>query len=214
MLDSYPDKNDWKHIRFNNEVHFDWGPQHTLRIIRKLGEQYCQDCIQHEDKPNPHDEKQFHCWAAIDYQFKSSIQFYDIPTNTNEKMIQQAYIDQIFEPMVKPWLDAGHDFVLEEDNDSGHGTGPKNIVRTWKKDHKLKSYFNCASSPDLAPIENCWQPPKQHLKKYPHWDDTMTRGLILEGWDSGSQKFIDRQVLSMPERLQAVIDGEGKMTGY
>jgi hypothetical protein len=44
-------------------------------------------------------------------------------------------------------------FVLEEDGDSGHGTGPKNIVRTWKQENKLNYYFNCASSPDLFPIE-------------------------------------------------------------
>jgi hypothetical protein len=45
-------------------------------------------------------------------------------------MSQKAYIDQILEPVVKPWLDAGEHFVLEEDGDSGHGLGKNNIVQT------------------------------------------------------------------------------------
>lgn len=48
-------------------------------------------------------------------------------------MSQQAYIDQILEPIVKPWIDK-QDFVIEEDGDSGHGPGKSNIVRTWKQE--------------------------------------------------------------------------------
>lgn len=59
-----------------------------------------------------------------------------------------------------------------------------------------------------------WQISKQELRKYPHWDDYTTRGLILEGWSHVSQEYINERVSTMPERLQAVIDGEGKMTGY
>ncbi|KAI9668715.1 MAG: hypothetical protein M1829_005255 [Trizodia sp. TS-e1964] len=96
-------------------------------------------------------------------------------------MSQQGYIDQILEPIVKPWIQSGADFVLEEDGDSGHGPGKSNIVKTWKENNKLEHYFNCSSSPDLSPIENCWLPPKQHVWKFPHWDDATTKELIYEG---------------------------------
>ena len=102
-----------------------------------------------------------------------------------------VYIDQILEPIVKPWLLAKQDFVLEEDRDASHGTGKSNIVRTWKKDNGLEYFFNCAGSPDLSPIENCWQALKQMLKKYPHWDDATTKGLVYEGWEHVTQKFIN-----------------------
>ena len=92
--------------------------------------------------------------------------------------------------------------------------GEKNIVRTWKQENKLKYYFNCASSPDLSPTENMWQVPKQELRKYPHWDDHTTKGLIYEGWSHVSQEYINEKVSTMPERLKAVIEGEGRMTGY
>jgi hypothetical protein len=39
-------------------------------------------------------------------------------------------IHQILEPVVRPWLDAGEQFVLEEGGDSGHGTSPHGLGRS------------------------------------------------------------------------------------
>jgi hypothetical protein len=64
----------------------------------------------------------------VGHGFKSDIHFYQMPGNLNGKISQRVYIDQILKPIVKPWLN--HDFVLEEDGDSGHGPGKSNIVRT------------------------------------------------------------------------------------
>ena len=50
-------------------------------------------------------------------------------------MTHQVYIDSVLEAAIKPWLDQSDDFVLEEDGDSGHGTGKtRNIVKKWKVD--------------------------------------------------------------------------------
>lgn len=155
MLERYSVWQDCIPVRFNDNVHFGYGPQGRVYIIRKPGTRYCPEHIQHADPPMDKDKKRFHCWAAVEYDFKSDITFYDVPGNTNDKMTQQVYIDQILEPVVKPWIESGQHFVLEEDGDSGHGPGKSNIVRTWKEQHGLKHYFNCASSPDLSPIENC-----------------------------------------------------------
>lgn len=104
------------------------------------------------------------------YDFKSDLTFHDVPGNTNGKMSPQMYVNQILEPVVKPWLLQKQDFILEEDGDSGHGIAKnRNIVRQWKVENNLEYFFNCASSPDISAFENCWQPPKQHLKKFPHW---------------------------------------------
>jgi hypothetical protein len=118
---------------------------------------------------------------------------------------------------VKPWLQRGDDFVLKENNDSSHGGGASkrgNIGQTWKKNNNLEHYFNCAHPPDLAPIENCWRPPKQFMARFPHWDEFKTRKLAIEGWQKVSQRFINKQVDSMPCRLHDCIDLEGQMTGW
>lgn len=215
MLERYPRPEDWLKVRFGDEAHFGYGPQHKLRIIRRVGERYRPDAIQRIKLPAPKDEKRLHCWAAVGYDFKSAITFYDVPTNSNGKMSKRVYIDQILEPVVKPWIATGQDFVLEEDGDSGHGTGKQDdIVKAWKTRHCLKHYFNAAASPDLSPIENCWQPTKQHLKKYPHWDESTTKQLILDGWDTVTQSFINERILSMPSRLQDVINSNGQLCGH
>jgi len=222
-IQRYSKLEDWFSIRFSDECHFGFGPQGKLRIIRKPGERYCQDCIQEGD---PHgeaqvkDQKRQHTWAAIGHNFKSDLVYYTVPGNTNGKMSHQVYIDSILEPIVKPWIQdvkRGRidPFILEEDGDSGHGGGKiQNPVRRWKAENGLKHYFNVPSSPDLAPIENCWQAPKQNLRKIPHWDDDTTRAIINEGWEHVSIPFINERVSTMPQRLQAVIDGGGAMTGF
>ena len=115
-------------------------------------------------------------------------------------MSLKVYRDQILEPVVKPWLLEGQDFVLEEDGDSGHGKAQNwNIIRVWEEENNLEYFFNCDSSLDLSPIENLWLPPKQHLAKYPHWDDNTTKELILEGWAKVSQEFINERCRSIPK---------------
>jgi hypothetical protein len=36
----------------------------------------------------------------------------------------------------------------------------------------------------------------------------------VEGWSHLSQSFIDEKMAEMPDRLKAVIDEDGQMTGY
>ncbi|KAF2183648.1 hypothetical protein K469DRAFT_710450 [Zopfia rhizophila CBS 207.26] len=183
---------DWHIVRFSDEVH--WAIDEKTEGEKKI--------------------KRIHAWAAVGWDFKSPLTFYNIASNTNGKMTQRAYIDQILEPIVKSWIESHQCFILEEDGDSGHGPGKSNIVRTWKKENGLQYYFNCYSSPDLSVIENCWQPPKQYVKKFPHWDEQDTRELAIEGWEKVNQKFINASVNSMPQRLKDVIEMDRQMTGH
>ncbi|KAK6363297.1 hypothetical protein TWF730_011363 [Orbilia blumenaviensis] len=213
MLEKYPNSEDWRRVRFSDETHFGFGPEDRVYIWRKDGERYQPKCIQHKRNSKDKDYHRLHAWAAIGYNFKSELVFYTT-ANSNGKMSQAVYIDAILEPIVKPWLEAGQDFVLEEDNDSGHGTGKDSTARRWKNNNGLVSYFNCSQSPDLSPIENAWQSPKSYTRRHPHWDEDSTKALACEGWDSLNQDTINRWIDSIPERLQAVINAGGKMTAY
>jgi len=89
---------------------------------------------------------------------------YDIPSNSNSKMIQKVYLDAILKPVVKPWLDQGAHFILEEDGDSWHGPLGQNIGKKWKQKHGLRHFFNCPGSPDMSPIEKAWKVPGMAIK--------------------------------------------------
>ena len=40
------------------------------------------------------------------------------------------------------------------------------------------------------------------------------RAIVNDAWEGISQRFINERVHTMPARLQAIIDGDGAMTGY
>ncbi|KAK4122584.1 hypothetical protein N657DRAFT_664494 [Parathielavia appendiculata] len=195
MLERYPDPADWRHIRFSDECHFGWGPQGK------------------KEMPAEKDMKRIHCWAAVGYDFKSSLTWYDVPGNSNGKMSMQVYRDHILEPVVGGWLREGQSFVLEEDNDSGHGTSKSNIVRTWKKTNGLDYFFNCASSPDFSPIEKAWQGSKEYVKKRPCWEDDVVKELAEEGWAAVKQETINGWVDEIPQIFKECSELEGGMTG-
>jgi len=72
-----------------------------------------------------------------------------------------------------------------------------------------------AGLPDLSPSKNSWQPTKAYIRKFQHWEIDETQQLAKEGWyEYLKQEDINKWCDSMPERLQAVIDAGGKMTGY
>ena len=158
----------WHCVRYSDEVHFRYSLQGKLYIICKLVEQYYPDCIKEDKESNKKDKKHHQCWAVVGYNLKLDIHFYEIPGNINGKMSQKIYIDQIFQPFIKPWIEAYYNFVLKENGNLSHGPGKSNIICTWKETNSLEFYFNYYSLSDLALIENCQQPGKQYLYKYLH----------------------------------------------
>lgn len=219
MKHRYPQVRHWRHVRFSDEAHCGWGPEGKLWITRKPGERYCSDCIQEQNEPKDRDKDRIHCWGAIGYNFKSELIFYDT-ANRNGKLSHDNYVDQILEVEVKRWINNGDIFTLEEDRDSGHGyakSGRKNRPTRWKEQHlraPLAYYYNCAHSPDLSPIEHMWSNVKNYVNSRPHWTDEEVKHLMKEAWDKVELKTINKWIDSMPKRLQAIIDHDGKMTGY
>lgn len=217
MLAERPEPEDWENVRFSDEVHGGFGPQGKRLVTRKPSEYHCSDCIQYKTPAKTKDEKKVHVWAAVGYNFCSNLVFYKVPGNTNGKMSQEVYIQSILEPVVKPWIDRGDDFVLWEDNDSGHGTTERSIAQIWKRRNACKAQFNIPSHPDLNIIENCWRWPKTRLKQHAHYSEEDITELMIEGWEemrSEHQDKVNDWIHEMPRRLEAVIDAGGQMSAY
>lgn len=182
MLKRYPTKEAWYCVRWSDETHFGWGPQSQIHVLRKrgVGNRYKPRNIkQSESKTDTKEEanaKRVHFWGAIGYNFKSNLIEYSVPSNNNGKMSQEVYINLILNVEVAQWSQDTR-WVLEEDNDSGHGNQSKdNPVIAWKEAHNMEkgsttkcSWFsNCPQSPDLALIEEGWSYPKNFVRKRPH----------------------------------------------
>lgn len=50
MKAKYPRPEDWCKVRFPDNVHFSFGPQGRVCILRQPGEGDCPDCVQEQEK--------------------------------------------------------------------------------------------------------------------------------------------------------------------
>jgi len=98
MLAKYPKPEDWKRVRFSDEVHFGLGTNERLHVICKPGERYCKSCMDIRLPPYKCDSKKVHAWGAVGYGFKSKLVFYEVSSNTTGKMSQAVYLNRILEP--------------------------------------------------------------------------------------------------------------------
>lgn len=205
---------EWKRVRWTDEIHFGFGPERKARIIRRPGERYCFDCIQERGEPIEKDRKRLHVWAMVGWNWKSKLHWYTT-NNDNGKMSQQVYIDSVLNAIIKPLLDAGEKFIMQEDRDSGHGVAENNNkVRRYKKEIGLEYYFNPGKSPDLSVIENAFSPLKQKLANTGHWDEASLQKRAENIWDNEvSYDYINKQIESMEDRMHEILDNEGKMLG-
>ncbi|KAK4233043.1 hypothetical protein C8A03DRAFT_48281 [Achaetomium macrosporum] len=201
MLEKYPEREDWRHIRFSDECHFGWGSEGRVYVLRRPWERYCPDCLVEYRAPDAKDIK------------RSPLVWYD-SGNDNGKMNLKCYRDSIIEPVVGGWLRQNQFFVLEEDNDSGHGTSKKNIVGAWKERNGLEYFFNCAQSPDFSPIEKAWQSPKQAVSKRPCWEDDIVKQLAEEGWQGLAQESINNWIDQISQIFKGCLELDGAITGH
>jgi DDE superfamily endonuclease/Transposase len=74
-------------------------------------------------------------------------------------------------------------------------------------------------SPDLNPIETVWKDMKEYLTQvysdcvFKSYDES--RRKVWEAWEYVvTPSYLEQQIKTMPERMQAVIDAKGKFTRY
>lgn len=121
----------WKKVCFLDEAYSDEDLNESYRLFASKVNVHVKTVFKNRMSQSRRIKNKYHhCWAAVGYNFKSELIFYEVPGNSNRKMNQRVYINSILEPIVKPWLKAGEDFVLEKNNDSGHGSD-------WKAEYLI-----------------------------------------------------------------------------
>lgn len=226
MLERFPIPEDWADVRISQELHFGYGQHQSVHLLRRPGMRYCQKCVQDFPPEENKATKREHAWGAVGFDFKSKVAIYT-PKAMDGKIAMDEYVNQILEPVVKPWMARKEVFVLAEEPEWGHGgtrntwdkqpvnKRPENHVQRWKREHELPSFFMCPGAPDFDVMENCWKAPDNaRVRNIRKFDQETTRTLIREGWDAVDQEVINQRVLSMPQRLRACIELGGALTGY
>ena len=120
-------------------------------------------------------------------------------------------------------------WILQEDNDGSHGTrSATNVVRTEKDRNWIDTIPHPPQSPDLNPIEGCWNVLLQRTElRVLHgyrkdesgelvnstWDGTLKhlKQILREEWDGIDQGTIQRRIIEMPYRCREMIRTGGSL---
>ena len=90
----------------------------------------------------------------------------------------------------------------------------KNKVVTFKNKHEIKCYKNCPYSPNLSIIETVWCILKQYICKHRYKTKDELAEMIQYKWRKITQAKINKLVLQMEERIQAVLNVRGLIMPY
>ena len=108
-----------------------------------------------------------------------------------------------------------NNFIFQQDNCSIHTA---HRVRQWFLNKNIELIPWPSKSPDLNPIENVWGLMVKHIRKLNNHPNNAQEleGIIEDAWENLSQEvdLARNLILSMPARLQAVLDANGAMTKY
>ncbi|KAF7501995.1 hypothetical protein GJ744_001009, partial [Endocarpon pusillum] len=121
----------------------------------------------------------------------------------------------ILEEIVAPEWDK--DCVLVKDNDGPHGTKGKgfNKVKALKIRLGIQWEMNPPNSPDLNPIETIWRIIKQRLKsRGVIFEEAVLHRAIQEEWDKLTLDEINRAISTMPDRVAALNERNGRPIPY
>lgn len=120
-----------------------------------------------------------------------------------------VYIDVVQKARLrdsKPW-------VLQEDNDPSHGNGPRSLyglAAKLKDDNWIPCLTHPPQSPDLNPIEACWNIMKIRIRKRTWRTLEELKVILQEEWDKITIQEIRARIAEMPQRCRDLVAHGGK----
>jgi transposase len=145
-------------------------------------------------------------WAAIWTGGRSRLYVTQLSvTGVLYRRVLEHFVEENRDALPERW-------ILQDDNAPPHRAP---VVREFKEDEGIQSLPWPANSPDLNPIEHAWDYLGRRIRSHPQPVNVeqLTR-LLGEEWDLIPQEFLDNLVLSMSNRVGAVLESRGGYTRY
>ena len=121
-------------------------------------------------------------------------------------MTQKYYTDNILPLYISAYEELNRKrpgpWKLQEDNDGSHGTRGKgmNVARALKQRHNVNTLIHPAQSPDLNPIEACWNIIKPRIRKRTWKTQAELREIVQDEWSKVTMSEIQARIKEMPNR--------------
>ena len=156
-------------------------------------------------------------WGCIIEGWKGPLVVLEYPGGRGGGMNTQRYCEQVLESVVKGFFEEmrgerGHIF-FQQDNMSCHTS---KHMKSWFSKNSIPLLFHPPNSPDLSPIEPVWHELKTLVWRRPHSPTNINelKMAVLQAWEKLSVVDIDKYIMTMPERITAVLASHGGHTRY
>lgn len=108
-------------------------------------------------------------------------------------------------------LNLGDQWIFQQDNDPKHTA---RIVKEWILYNVPKQLYSPPQSPDLNAIEHLWDELERRIRKFEIKNKDSLKTALQQAWAEITPDVTENLVLSMPRRMQAVVDSNGGPTKY
>jgi hypothetical protein len=205
---------DFESTIFSDECYVHLGDKNgRVYVTRRPDERLLQECIVPTFKQSP---IRVMIWGCIIKGRKGPLVVLEYPGGKGGGMTAKRYQDQVLDGALC-------DFFAEMKEEKGlvdfqQDGAPAHTAKTtirWFKEAGIPLAEHPAQSPDLSPIEPCWNDLKDIIRKGP--SPTTLEGLkaaVKAAWDAIPQETIDKHINTMPDRVQAVLRAKGGHTDY
>ena len=136
----------WSHVLFTDESRFCLDHHDgRVRVWRRRGERFADSCVRSSRQGRGGSVM---IWAGISEQGKTDLVF--VEGNMNA----QRYIDQVLQPVILPYAhNHGQNFMM---NDNARPHRARIVDNFLQGHHITRMHPWPACSPDMNPIEHCW----------------------------------------------------------
>jgi transposase len=99
---------------------------------------------------------------------------------------------------------------LQEDNDGSHGHRKYGLASELRDANWVPILTHPAQSPDLNPMEACWNILKQRVRKGEWKDLEELKEVIQKEWRAITIEQVRERIAEMPERCKSLVKTGGK----
>lgn len=196
----------WRHVLFSDESRFLLHKADgRLRVRREVGQRFNEDCVL---GTVAHGGGSVLVWGAIHYGGRTNLVI--LRGNVNADSYRQ-----VLETEMVPYARAhfGHNFLFQHDNAPAHRA---RRTQAFFEEEDIEQLDWPAYSPDLNPIEHCWDGLDRAVRQRAVQPTTLAEleQALVQEWVALSQRYINKLVESVPRRIQAVIRARGGHTKY
>lgn len=161
-------------------------------------------------------------WGAFSFDKRTSLWALRPDLESPRKGITARSVLECLKEQLPTIVEPGCTFI--QDNAPTHTAL---CVKNWLTQFARCNLFHLVKwppySPDLNPIENLWKLLKEGIcKKYPELSTMKKNSTSLEAlrkaaevvWEGLEEEVLERLILSMPRRLEAIVESKGWYSKY